>query len=208
MLTPIEHISDEIGFHYVFQSVKTEFDTLQKCHDAIHEFLYLAYVCAPEGNNQKEVWLSKSAFLIYQWEIFDCAHRSFIEALCSYYNSAFILLRSTFELLIKGAFWECISHNYFRNDLGLINEISKSKDLKSFIEKIFNANQIKKIEIEKISSSIFDEIGKNSKNPIQKISIKAIIEQLVHWNIFSPIEDVVGKIMQHLFCKIEHGSSQ
>jgi len=87
---------------------KSDFEKLRKAHDSIHEFIYIA----PHLVDFDEEFRAKSAFLLYYYnEVFEQAHRSFLEALSGCYNAANTLLRSTLELLIKGAFWEYIAQN-------------------------------------------------------------------------------------------------
>lgn len=109
------HTLSEFGLENVKLSLALELSNLQRTHDAIHEFMLLAALLAPSSTGKEPDWdwHSKSAFLIYHWEVFHHAHRSLCEALCAYYNAAFVLLRVVFELLIKGTFWECLSHREF-----------------------------------------------------------------------------------------------
>jgi hypothetical protein len=97
------HTLGELGLENIKPSLKLEFESLQKAHDAIHEFMLLAPLLFP--SQADEEFHRKSAFLLpYQETAFDHAHRSLIESLCGYYNVAFVLLRTTLELVIKGAF--------------------------------------------------------------------------------------------------------
>jgi hypothetical protein len=113
------HILKEIGILNIIKSLrKGKFKKLQEAHDSIHEFIYLAPICCPKQAN----WHSKSAFLTYHWEAFHLAHRAFLEALSGYYNTAYILLRGTLELLLKGAFWECLAHKKFRDKADVIKK--------------------------------------------------------------------------------------
>jgi hypothetical protein len=110
--TALSHTRKEIGMANMRSSLKSDYETIRKTHDSIHEFIYLAPLCLP--GQPGITWHSKSAFLTYQWEAFYQAHRSFLEALSGYYNAAYALLRSTLELIVKGAFWECLAHEHFR----------------------------------------------------------------------------------------------
>ena len=133
------------------------FESLQKAHDAIHEFMLLAPLSVPSKIDTTG-WHRKSAFLTYQWEAFHHAHRSLIEALCGYYNVAFILLRATFELLIRGAFWECLSHKTFRDNSQVLDNDKQGKAIKGWLNSIFEAAPNIEEEFEQISASIYDKI--------------------------------------------------
>jgi len=79
--------------------------------------MLLAPTCLPSTTEVR--WLQKSAFLTYHREAFYQAHRSFLEALAGYYNAGYALLRNTQELMIKGAFWECLAHEDFISGIEL-----------------------------------------------------------------------------------------
>lgn len=113
----LNHTLKELEILNTIKSLeKGKYEKLQEAHDSIHEFIYLAPVCCSKQAN----WHSKSAFLTYHWEAFHLAHRSFLEALTGYYNAAYILLRGTLELLLKGAFWECLVIKSFEIKLRLL----------------------------------------------------------------------------------------
>ena len=59
--------------------------------------------------------------------IHEHAHRAFWEALAGYYNVANIILRSVLELVIYGAFWECLAHKRFRENAEVIRKKAKVK---------------------------------------------------------------------------------
>ena len=93
------HIENELGLRHIRPSLRSEFQNLQKAHDAVHEPMTLAPLLISLPSDPEPAWERKSAFLTYHWEAFHHAHRSLYEALCVYYNVAFVLLRVTFELL-------------------------------------------------------------------------------------------------------------
>jgi hypothetical protein len=66
----ITHTLDESGFNHVRQSLKVNFDSLQRAHDAIHEFMYIAPLCFPCVDRHEVSWEIHSAFLLYHWEVF------------------------------------------------------------------------------------------------------------------------------------------
>jgi hypothetical protein len=189
------HTLKEIGILNIIKSLrKGKFKKLQEAHDSIHEFIYLAPICCPKQAN----WHSKSAFLTYHWEAFHLAHRAFLEALSGYYNAAYILLRGTLELLLKGAFWECLAHKKFRDKADVIKKCRvKRKTLLDWFEDIFKLKPSIEEEFEKISVSIFDKISPITKDSELKKLIpfpKKIIEQLSEWNIFDPIPNPIDEV--------------
>jgi len=131
------HTISEFGLENVKPSLREKLSDLQRAHDGIHEFMHLAALLAPSsaGKEPNWDWHSKSAFLLYQWEVFNHAHRSLFEALCTYYNVAFVLLRVAFELLIKGTFWECLSHREFRENSPTLDKAGG--EIKEWLKMIF-----------------------------------------------------------------------
>lgn len=197
----INHILGEIGLERIEESIrKGRFKELQKAHNSIHEFIYLAPLCVPSG--EKVTWRSKSAFLTFHWEVFHLAHRSFLEALAGYYNAAYSLLRNTLELLLKGAFWECLAHKRFRDKAQVtkkwVVKIGKDKKtLLNWFEDIIKLKPSIEEEFEKTSAAIYDKIFPIPEDPDLKRLVplpKQIIEQLSEWGIFDPVLDPAERI--------------
>ena len=188
------HFFEELEVPNLINSIqRSDFKKLQRAHQSIHEFIYLA----PHFVNSDEDFHAKSAFLYYHSEIFDQAHRSLLEALTGYYNSAYTLLRSTLELLIRGAFWECFAHKKYRDKAEVVKKtgmkINKSK--KTLIDWVSEIVRIKPSiegELETFSAAIFDKTSSLFEDETLKKmipNVKSIIEQLAGWNIFDPILD-------------------
>jgi hypothetical protein len=172
------HTVDELGFENVKPSLRIDFENLEKAHDAIHEFRLLATKLFPSQVTKEIGWHRRSAFLIYQWEAFHHAHRSLIEALCAYYNVAFILLRATFELLIKGAFWECLAHREFRENSQVLDGEKAGREIKKWLNEIFELAPHVEEEFEETSAGIYDKISPIVEDPKFRPNIKTIIRQL------------------------------
>lgn len=195
-----EHTFEELGVSNIVISIcKEGFEKLQRAHDSIHEFILLAPLCLPSG--EKVSWHSKSAFLMYQFEAFYSAHRSFLEALAGYYNVAYTLLRNTIELVLKGAFWECLAHRSFRDKAGVIskNKVRIGKDkitLIDWFKDLFERKPSIEDDLEVTSAGIFDKISPIPEDPdLRRLipSIKKIIEQLSQWGILDPIEEPIER---------------
>lgn len=195
----IQHIVDEAGVQQMGTSLRAEFDILQKAHDAIHEFKLLAPLCFPAEATHEVSWQSKSAFLVYHWEVFHHAHRSFIEALGTYYNAAFILLRTSLELLLKGAFWECLSHRQFRDNSPILDASSEGKAIKNFLWMSIEASPNIENELDQISAGIFDRFGHKIEDPGFRPSIKTLVRQLDQWGIFDSIPDPISVVYNGLY---------
>ena len=200
------HTFTELELLNICTSLKADYEMIQKSHDAIHEFIYLAPVCLP---NQSGVsWHSKSAFLTYLWEAFHQAHRSFLEALSGYYNAAYILLRSTLELLLKGAFWECLAHQGFRDRATRLDKgKGKRKSVKDWVDALIAQEPSTKKNLEETSAAIFDKTAilfddrRFQRHFVQIPPFPVIIEQLIEWQIVDipgPFEVLYGVLYRNL----------
>ncbi|MCD6482923.1 MAG: hypothetical protein J7K83_01480, partial [Candidatus Aenigmarchaeota archaeon] len=203
----VQHTMNEIQITNILTSLQiADYNLLQKAHDSIHEFIYIAPFCLP----QKQSWHSKSAFLTYHYMAYNQAHRSFLEALAGYYNVANIILRSTLELVIKGTFWECLAHKKFRKNAKIIENKARVKiedKKRTILDWLNDLIQIKpEIEnkLEQISVGIFDKIAPLYKNPeLEKLLIvlkpRIVLEQLSSWKILDPYNhDDVYRIYKKL----------
>jgi len=177
---------------------RCDFEKMQKAHDSIHEFMLI-----PTGfiNSNKD-FQAKSAFLIYHSEAFDQAHRSLLEALTGYYNAAYTLLRNTLELILKGAFWECMAHKKYRDRAEIIKKTgtkignSKKTLIDRLSERIRQKPSIEE-DLEKTSAGIYDIISPLFEDEtLRKIvpSVRSIVEQLENWEIFDPIQRIINPV--------------
>lgn len=197
------HTVEEFGIENIKPSFRIDFESLQKAHNAIHEYMLLAPLLIPSKIDTTG-WHRKSAFLTYHWEVFHHAHRSLIEALCGYYNVAFILLRTTFELLIKGAFWECLSHKTFRDNSQVLDndKQGKGKAIKGWLNSIFEVAPNVEEEFEQISASIYDKIETKVEETKFRISTKTIVRQLDQWGILQPITKTETQIYNGIYGRL------
>ena len=185
----IEHLTSELGLDNTKTSLELLFEKSRKAHDSIHEFILIAPLMLPSTPPGKDAsFHRKSAYILYHWEAFDLAHRSFIEAHCAYYNAAFILLRSTLELIIRGAFFECLAHREFREKSDIIDEDQRGTNLKKFILDIIKFAPETGRDFERISASICDKISKIIMNRNFDPSFAVMVKQLSAWGIFDGID--------------------
>jgi len=188
----LSHAMHEFRLDNVRPSLEAAYDEAQKGHDAIHEFMLLAGKLFPSTGEVG--WESRSAFLTYHWEAFEAAHRSLLEALCGFYNPAFILLRSTLELLIKGAFFEGLAHQEFRNSTETLRKDDKGKRLIDCIEGVLRENLEIGSRWETTSAGIYDAVGVLIKERKFRPPMPVLVEQIFHWAFLEPIHDWKGKV--------------
>ncbi len=191
------HLHEEIGLDNIKYSLEIEFDGIQKAHDAIHEFMMIARLLFPDDDSIS--WHRKSAFLVYHWDAFSLAHRSLLEALCANYNAASILLRSTMELIIKGAFLECMSRKKFRDNSMALDKDKKGNKFKEKMVVILSQDQHVVEELEKTSGLILDIIASFIDNSKYRIALSTIIDQLDQWKILEPITNPKEVIYENIF---------
>jgi len=196
------HMVKEFGLGNVRRSLKREFENLRKAHDAIHEFMLLASLLVPSQKRQETCWHRKSAFLVYHWEAFYHAHRSLIEALCAYYNVAFILLRATLELLIKGAFWECLSHKECRENSQILDDDNSGREIKEWLNAIFDLAPDVEGGFERVSAGMYDKIGSRIEDRKFRPSIRTAVRQLDQWGIFNPIPEAETHIYRGIYGRL------
>jgi len=175
---------------------RCDFEKIRKAHDSIHEFMLI-----PTGliTSNKD-FQAKSAFLIYHSEAFDQAHRSLLEALTGYYNAAYTLLRNTLELILKGAFWECMAHKKYRDRAEIIKKTgtkigNSKKTLIDWLNEIIRQKPSIEEDLEKTSVGIYDKISPLFEDEtLRKIvpSVRSIVEQLADWKIFDPIQEIIN----------------
>lgn len=187
------HTFKELEILNMLDSFKAgEFEEIRKAHDSIHEFILLAPFSLPR--TQKVTWHQRSAFLTYQWEAFHSAHRAIMEALAGYYNAGYTLLRNTLELLIKGAFWECLAHKKFRAytkalDKDKQKDRGRRKSIKEWVEDLIKEKPSIEKDLEEISAGIFDKTAiffedeEFQKKYIRIPSFSVIVKQLIEWKV-------------------------
>ena len=186
------HIIEELQLDNLKESLKAKYDEVRRSHDAIHEFMLLAPKMFPFPKGPS--WHTRSAFLLYHSEVFDSAHRSLIEALCGYYNVSFIVLRSVLELLLKGAFFECLAHEDFRKDAPVLSGDRRGKNLLEWLNEILKRAPAIGDEFEKMSGDIYDKIALIVDDPKFRPSVPTMIKQLAYWRILDPIKNAHQQI--------------
>lgn len=191
------HCLNELNIPNIAISIqRCDFEKIRKAHDSIHEFMLI-----PTGLiNSNEDFQAKSAFLIYHSEAFDQAHRSLLEALSGYYNAAYTLLRNTLELILKGAFWECMAHKKYRDRAEIIRKTgakigNSKKTLIDWLSEIIRRKPSIEEGLEKTSAGIYDKISPLFEDEsLRKIVpyVRSIVEQLADWKIFDPIQRIIN----------------
>lgn len=193
----LSHTLKELEIPNIVTSIEINFEEIRKSHDSIHEFIYLASLCLPSTTEVS--WHQKSAFLTYHFEAFYQAHRSFLEALSGHYNAGYTLLRTVLELLLKGAFWECLAHKKFRENSGVLEREDNGKKLKNLLNDVVKDKPEIERQLEGMSATIHDMIMVVIENPAYRPSIRTIVKQLKAWDIFNPISNPVKVVSKTIY---------
>lgn len=182
------HLFTEIELPNMLTSLQADYETIERVHDSIHEFMYLIALCLP--TNAGVSWHSKSAFLTCHWEAFHQIHRSFLEALSGYYNTAYVILRSTLELLLKGAFWECLAHKCLRERATLLDKgKGKRKSVKDWVDSLIELDPAVERDLEETSVAIFDKTAilfddqRFQRQFVHLPSFSTIVKQVIEWQV-------------------------
>lgn len=198
------HIRKELMLPEIRTSLELDFEKARKAHDAIHMFMLLASKLVP-WHATGYSFHRNSAYLVYHWEIFDLAHRSSLEALSTFYNASFILLRATLELIINGSLFECLSHREYREISSLLDDDANGCRLKSFIDNVIKNNPTVGNDLEIISAAIYDVIEPIASDPNYSPSVSKKLRQLTEWGIFDGVPNafdliygMYGKLSQNV----------
>lgn len=182
-----EHIVQELLLDLIKPSLSVNFEKAVKAHDSTHELMFMTGNIVKKLDNYS--FKTNSVYFIYNWELFDQATRSNIEALSTYYNSAFILLRTIIELLIKGVFYDCLAHKKFRDNTKTIEQEKTGNEMKVFLDKLIKNSPNTFQEFEDISVSIFDELNDYLSDRKHIIPTKLMLKQIIDWKMLDGIEE-------------------
>lgn len=197
------HTLKELEIPNLLDSIrKSDTEKLVGAHDSIHEFIFLAPSLFP--SNKSVSWHQKSAFLTYQFDVFYTAHRALIEALAGYYNAGYTLLRNTLELLLKGAFWECLAHKKLRENAEILSRkkrkvYGKERSLIDWFNDLLRLHPEIENEFEEMSAAVFDKVSPIFEDKeLRKLipNLKIIIVQLDEWKVLNPILNPVETIYE------------
>jgi len=156
-----------------------------------------------------EIFQSHSAFIIYHIDATFFSRRALREKLCSYYGGAGSLLRSACEAILRGAFWECLAHQRYRDRADIVGEQGRKRKIEgtlrnvlNWLTDIFQAGTHFEGELEKQSGAIFDRISPLFENKVllpALPTLKTMVEQLSEWKMFEPMIDPVSEVYDDLY---------
>jgi len=193
----LQHIHREMFLGNIEKSLRMMYQKARRSHNAIHELMLVAPALYPESLPDKETfeWHRHSAYLTYHWETFHLAHTSFQQALCGSYNAAFTLLRTSLELLVRGAFFDCLAYKRFRDNSGVMDRDPHSIQVKKGLLEIIRLHPALEDNLEKVSISIYDLLEQVIDDPKFRLRVKTMMEQLSEWGLFQGIKETKETVM-------------
>lgn len=185
-----EHLKKDLEFEASSFLIEQSFQLLPKKIELVNS-LIKNYFGLGGIINDSDLYLKHTAFAVYHWEHYDLIRRSLLEALATYYNASSILLRPTFELIIKGILFQCICQQKFRKSA---NVLRKQKDeLLEIITTEINKNPDLNQELQNSSVSLFDKVGSVFLVNYRP-SIKQILLQFQKWTLLQGIKKPVSQL--------------
>jgi hypothetical protein len=174
----------ELRLDLLKRSLEFEYSDAIRTHDAIHLLLLVAPNMFPRKETAgMKTWQRTSTFLTYHWDIFDMAHCSFYEALRGNYSASFNLLRTTVELLVRGAFFECFAHKRYRCNSDVLDQDANGTRLKRYLSEMFLRQPTLESELEEISITLLDTISEAIDDQKLRPSMRIMLGQLSEWEI-------------------------
>jgi len=140
----------------------------------------------------KSIFEQSSAFILYQWEAtVEHMRLALCLALSANYNSAFTLLRNSLELLIKGAFYECLAHKNYREGVWKLSVEDDASKLREELLKKLLDDPDEEQKLEENSVGIFDLISGLYMTITQTFE-KQSFPSLSGGNFFTPWRRPIG----------------
>jgi hypothetical protein len=151
----------------------------------VHAEIALRIFYPNKTERTEKIWNRASTYIIYNWEAMVIYSRlSIILALSALYNAAFTLLRNSLELLVKGAFYQCLTDAKLRSRWSLDKGDPASKLRRYLVNKVRTTPELQRLE-ENTSAEIFNLLRK----PLYRTRLRfsPIMKQVIDWGILYPM---------------------
>lgn len=160
--------------------------------------------------SSSELFLRHSAFYLYHAEAVFASRRALREALCSYYGAAGALLRGAYEAILRGAFWDCLAHQRYRDHAEVVGKQKRTiegipRNILNWLSDVFQAAPQIQAQLEKQSGAIFDCISPLfEKRVLRRVlpPLRTMVEQLSAWKMFEPITDSVSEVYDRVYSSL------
>lgn len=119
------------------------------------------------------------------------------------YNAGFTLLRSFLELILNGAFFQCLAQTILReNPSANLEPTDSLRMLATHLSTAIRESDIDESEIEKNSIAIFDILRGDWMQYAFNLKTSSVIQQLTDWYIFSNLSDNPTNVVRGLYFRL------
>lgn len=199
--TPWEHLSKDCAFENIDISFREKSEELNLARGMVGFHYRIPAAMIGLHTHEPSQFYEKSALFVHYYEASNLALRSLCDAMCGSYSGASILLRSVFEMDLKGAFYQCLTEERFFSNAKILRNKS-GKKLLEFLEKLFEYSHDTKLEVAETSIGIFDKLESVMTKREYQVRPSVIFEQLEAWDLFEPIENPRASIYNKLYPKL------
>lgn len=144
----------------------------------------------------------KSAFILPHYAAGNLALRSLCDAMCGSYMAASILLRSVFELDLKGALYQCLTEEKYLSNTGVLESRKEGRNLLEFLNRLFDYSPNVRVDLQENSIGIFDKLEFVMGKREYHVWPSVIFRQLEAWDFFKPIKNAYETVYRRLYPKL------
>jgi hypothetical protein len=154
------------------------------------------------NTHDDRLFYEKSAFIVCHYSAGTLALRSLCDAILGSYSGASILLRSAFELDLKGAFYQCLTDDKYFSNARILRRDKKGRKLLKFLKCLFNYSNITKLEVEETSIGIFDKLESVISMREYQVRPSVMFNQLKAWDLYYPVRNPKESIYNELYSRL------
>jgi len=155
---------------------------------------------SPGGQVDAQIHNSISAFLIYHWDAGHAAGLSLGNAMSGQYNAGFTLLRSSLELILNGALFQCLAQGKFRDSPSPnLEPVDSLRMLTTHLSTVIRESRIEDSKLEGNSIVIFDILRGDWMQYAFSLKTGSVIQQLADWGTFQYLGDNPANTVRSLY---------
>jgi hypothetical protein len=157
----------------------------------------------PGEQTDPEIHKSINAFLLYHWDAGQVAGLSLGNGMSGQYIAGCTLLKSSLELILKGALSQCLSQREFRESPSPnLRPTDSLSMLASRLSGLIREATAEDSELKSNSFAIFNILRDDWMQYTFSLDINSIIQQLADWDILNPLGDNPANIVRSLHLKL------
>lgn len=160
------------------------------------------FLQTPGGQVDRNIHNSINAFLLYHWDAGNMAGLSLGNSLSGQYNAGFTLLRSTLELILNGALFQCLAQRQHReNPSPNLEPIDSLRMLTTHLSTVIRELEMDP-EMESNSVAIFNILRGDWMQYVFSLKTSSVIQQLADWYIFYHLGDNPANMVRSLYFRL------